>query len=303
MSTSFAGIYTPVVTPFTPDGDLDEGALRFNVERYVRSPLTGIVVLGSNGEAPQLDDREADRAIAAVREVVPRGRPLLAGTGQESTRATIAATRRAADLGVDGVLVRTPSFYKGQMNTEAFVRHFLAVADASPVPVLLYNVSIYTGVNLLPEAVGTLSEHPNIVGMKETNADIVQFGEHLIRAREGFTLLTGSSSVFYSAMTLGASGAILAIGGLVPELCVALADAVRAGRYDEARRLQQRIGPIGRLVGAAHGVPGLKAALDLAGYKGGVPRPPLVPVAPAVVDVLRLELAKLGVLEGSHVAR
>jgi 4-hydroxy-2-oxoglutarate aldolase len=296
MRASLSGIYTPVITPFTASGDLDEAALRFNVERYLQSRLTGLVVLGSNGEAPQLDELEADRAIATVRNAVPRGRPLHAGTGQESTRATIAASRRAADLGVDAVLVRTPAFYKGQMTTDAFVRHYRAIADASPVPVLLYNVTVYTGVNLTPEAVGILSEHPNIVGMKESNSDVVQFAEHLTRAREGFVLLTGSASTFYPSMTLGASGAILAIAGIVPDLCVSLADAVRAGRHEEARTLQQRLSPIARLVGAAHGVPGLKAALDLAGYRGGTPRGPLLPVSPAVVDQLRSELAKLDVL-------
>jgi len=296
MSASLSGIYTPVITPFTASGDLDEAALRFNAERYLRSALTGLVVLGSNGEAPQLDEDEADRAIAAMRSVVPRGRPLLAGTGQESTRATIAACRRAANLGVDAVLVRTPAFYKGQMTTEAFVRHFTAVADATPVPVLLYNVTMYTGVNLTPDAVSLLSEHPNIVGMKESNSDIVQFGEHLTRARDGFVMLTGSAPMFYSAMTLGASGAVLAIAGIVPEMCVALVDAVRAGRLEEARALQRRLSPLARLVGSAHGVPGLKAALDLAGYRGGTPRGPLVPVSLAVVDIIRAELTKLGVV-------
>ncbi len=303
MSASLSGIYTPVTTPFTASGDLDEAALRFNAERYMQSPLTGLVVLGSNGEAPQLDEHEADRAIATVRSVVPRGRPLVAGTGQESTRATIAASRRAADLGVDAVLVRTPAFYKGQMTVDAFVRHYNAVADESPVPVLLYNVTVYTGVNLTPDAVGILSQHPNIVGMKESNSDVVQFGEHLTRARDGFVLLTGSAPTFYSAMTLGASGAVLAIAGIVPEMCIALADAVRAGRYEEARMLQRRLSPLARLVGSAYGVPGLKAALDLAGFRGGTPRGPLLPVAPAVVDVIRAELTKLGALSPEAASR
>lgn len=296
MAVSLSGIYAPVVTPFTIAGDLDEAALRFNVERYVRSRLTGLVVLGSNGEAPQLTDDEADRAIATVRDTVPRDRPLLAGTGQESTRATIAATKRAADLGADAVLVRTPAFYKNQMTTDVFVRHFLAVADASPVPVLLYNVTMYTGVNLSSDAVARLSEHPNIVGMKESNSDMVQFAEHRARAADGFVLLIGAAATYYPALALGASGAILAIGGLVPDLCVELADAVRAQRHDEARVLQQRLAPIARLVGAAHGVPGLKAALDLAGYRGGSPRAPLVAVTPAVVETLRAALAALGAL-------
>jgi hypothetical protein len=146
----FAGIYTPLATPFAADGSLDARALARNVGKYLKSPLTGLVVLGSNGEAPQIDDDEADLAIKTVRDAMPKDRPLLAGTGRESTAATIAATKRAADLGVDAVLVRTPSFYKGQMTTDAFVRHYTAVADRSPVPVLLYNVTMYTGVNLLP---------------------------------------------------------------------------------------------------------------------------------------------------------
>lgn len=298
----FAGLYTPIVTPFTAAGELDEGALRANAERYLATRLTGLVVLGSNGEAPQLDADEADRAIAAVRAATPAGRPLLAGTGQESTRATIAATRRAAALGVDAVLVRTPAFYKGQMTTEAFVRHYRAVADASPVPVLLYNVTVYTGVNLSPDAVATLAEHPNIVGLKETNADMVQLGEHVARTGADFAVLTGSASAFYAALALGASGAILAISGIVPELCVSLLDAVRAGRYDEARALQQRLAPIARLVGATWGVPGLKQALDLAGFRGGLPRSPLAPAPPAAAQQLRDELARLGVLAGAATA-
>jgi 4-hydroxy-2-oxoglutarate aldolase len=295
--SSLAGLYTPIVTPFTTSGELDEAALRFNVERYVRSPLTGIVVLGSNGEAPQLDLDEADRAIATAREAVPRGRPLLAGAAHESTRATIAATRRAADLGVDGVLVRTPSFYKGQMTTEAFVRHYRAVADASPVPVLLYNVTVYTGVNMSPDAVATLSEHPNIVGIKETNADMVQLAEHVTRTPAGFAVLTGSASAFFSSMALGASGAVLAIAGIVPDMCVGLVDAVRAGRYDEARALQQQLAPLARMISTTWGVPGLKLALDLAGFRGGTPRSPLLAAAPGIADQLRAELTRLGVLE------
>ena len=157
-----------------PTASIDERGIAHNVDRYLTSPLTGLVVLGSNGEAAQLEDDEADRAIAIVRERVPRDRPLLAGTGRESTRATIAACRRAAALGVDAVMARTPSFYKPQMTSDGFVRHYTEVADASPVPVLLYNVTMYTGVNLLPDAVEKLSEHPNIVGLKDSGNDMLQ---------------------------------------------------------------------------------------------------------------------------------
>jgi 4-hydroxy-2-oxoglutarate aldolase len=286
-------VYTPVVTPFTPDHQLDERGLKNNVERYMRSPLTGLVILGSNGEAPQLEDAEADRAIEVARAAMPRDRPLLAGTGRESTAATIAATRRAAKIGADAVLVRTPSFYKGQMTTDAFVRHFTAVADNSPVPVLLYNVTMYTGVNLAPDAVAALSQHPNIVGMKETNSDMVQMAEHLARTKGGFTVLAGSAATYYASLAIGVHGAILAVAGVAPDLVVEIFTLARAGRFDEGRELARKLAPLSKSVGAQWGVPGLKAALDLIGLAGGVPRPPLQPVNAAAIDVLRGQLKDL----------
>lgn len=290
----FAGVYTPVATPFGADGDLDEPGLRSNIERYMRSPLTGLVVLGSNGEAAQLDDAEADRVIAIAREHVPADRPLLAGAGRESTRATVAAVKRAAARRVDAVMVRTPSFYKPQMTTSVLVRHFTEVADASPVPVLLYNVSMYTGVNLAPEAVETLSRHPNIVGIKESGNDLLHLGDYLARAEPGFTVLAGAGPTVFHAMAAGAHGAVLALAGLVPDQCVALVEQAREGRMDDARSLQRRLLPLARAIGPVHGVPGLKAALDLLGLAGGPPRPPLRPVGPAVVDALRELLVEIG---------
>jgi 4-hydroxy-2-oxoglutarate aldolase len=293
----FAGIYTPLATPFSADGALDDRALARNVEKYLRSPLTGLVVLGSNGEAPQLEEHEADLAIKTVRDAMPKHRPLLAGTGRESTAATIAATERAAQLGVDAVLVRTPSFYKGQMTTAAFVKHYTQVADHSPVPVLLYNVTMYTGVNLLPEAVGILSQHPNIVGIKETNSDMVQFGEYLARAADGFTVLAGSGATYFSSLMLGAHGAILAVAGVAPDLCVNIFTAVRDGRIDDARAMHRQLAPLSKLVGATHGVPGLKAALTLLGLDGGLPRPPLEPVGQPAVDIIREQLRETGLFD------
>jgi 4-hydroxy-2-oxoglutarate aldolase len=295
----FAGIYTPLATPFAADGALDVRGLTSNVEKYLRSPLTGLVVLGSNGEAPQLEEHEADLAIRTVRDAMPKDRPLLAGTGRESTAATIAATERAAKIGADAVLVRTPSFYKGQMTTAAFVRHYTQVADRSPVPVLLYNVTMYTGVNLLPEAVGILSQHPNIVGIKETNSEMVQFGDYLARAAANFTVLAGSGATYFSALMLGAHGAILAVAGVAPELCVDIFTAVRDGRIDEARKMNRQLAPLSKLVGATYGVPGLKAALTLLGFEGGVPRPPLQPVGQPAIDVIREQLKETGLFHAA----
>jgi 4-hydroxy-2-oxoglutarate aldolase len=289
----FAGTFTPITTPFRADGTLDEAGLVTNVGYWMKTALTGLVVLGSNGEAPQLDDAEADRVIDLVREAVPRDRPLIAGAGRESTRATIAATRRAARAEVDAVLVRTPSFFKAQMTGEAFVRFYTDVADASPKPVLLYNVTMYTGVNLLPDAVEKLAAHPNIVGMKESGGDIGQIAELVSRTPDDFTVLAGSATTYFAALCAGVDGGVLALASLLPDQCRRLAALVREKRIDEARELQRRITPLARSVGSVYGVAGLKAALDLLGYTGGKPRPPLRSATPQVIDIIRGQLDAL----------
>ena len=289
-----AGVFTPITTPFTTDDSVDESALRRNVDRWMRTSLTGLVVLGSNGEAAQLDDDEADRVIDVVREHVPPDRPLLAGTGRESTKATIAATARAAAAGVDAVLVRTPAFFKSQMTSDVFVRHYTDVADASPIPVLLYNVTMFTGVTLPADAVERLAVHPNIVGMKESGTDIGYISDLVSRTPDDFTVLAGSAATFLHALCAGCDGAILALAALLPEECAQMRSLVRERRLDDARALQNRLLPLARAVGSTHGVPGLKAALDLLGYDGGVPRPPLRPVSGTVVEAIRGHLATLG---------
>jgi 4-hydroxy-2-oxoglutarate aldolase len=292
----FTGIFTPIITPFHADDTLDEAGLRRNVTKWMSTSLTGLVVLGSNGEAAQLEDAEADRIVELVRQDVPSGRPLIAGTGRESTRATIAATRRAAAAGVDAVLVRTPSFFKSQMTTDVFVQHYMNVADASPVPVMLYNVSMFTGVNLHPDAVERLAVHPNIVGIKESGSDISQIAEFVSRTPDDFTVLAGSATTFVHALCAGCDGAILALASLAPDACAELVTLVRDGRLDEARTLQRRLLPLAKSVGGTYGVPGLKGALHLLGFAGGPPRPPLRSAAPSTIDIIRGQLDALGVL-------
>ena len=215
------GVFPPIPTPFTNES-VDHQGLARNVARWMQTKLAGLVVLGSNGEAPLLDDAESDAIIETVRAHVPRDRTLIGGVGRESTAATIAAAKRAARIGVDVILVRTPSFYKNVMTSDAFVRYYTAVADASPAPVLLYNVSVFTGVNLLPDAVERLAAHPNIIGMKESNADLVQLAETIARTPDDFVVLGGSAPTFYHALCAGADGGVLAISGVVPDICVEL---------------------------------------------------------------------------------
>jgi 4-hydroxy-2-oxoglutarate aldolase len=277
---------------------VDESALRRNVAKWMTTPLGGLVVLGSNGEAPQLDDDEADRVIAIARDEIPASKWLLAGTGRESTKATIAATRRAAALGAHAALVRTPSFFKPQLTSDVFVRYYTEVADASPIPILLYSVTMFTGVSLPIEAVERLAVHPNIAGMKESGSDVGQIAELVARTPDDFTVLGGSATMLLFSLAAGCDGAIVALAMLVPELCVELWTLVREGKFQEAHALQRRLMPLARSIGGQHGVPGVKAALDLMGYSGGYPRPPLRPVTPAVIETIRAQLDALSLAVG-----
>jgi 4-hydroxy-2-oxoglutarate aldolase len=218
---------------------------------------------------------------------VPADRTLIAGIGRESTRATIAAARRAAAAGADAVLVRTPSFYRAHVPAPALVAHYTAVADASPVPVLLYNYAAFTGVNLAPETVGRLAAHPNIAGMKETSTDGAQFGELAAVVPGRFTVLAGSAPGAYTAFCAGAGGAILAVACVRPRLCLQLRTLASEGRYAEALAIQQRITPLARAVTTGFGIAGLKAAMDLSGLEGGDPRPPLGRLSNDAIEKIR----------------
>ncbi len=286
------GVFPPIATPFRND-ELDLAALKSNVSRLMKTGLRGVLALGSNGEAPLVDDDEAARLVAAARESVPADRVLLAGTGRQSTRATISATRSAAKAGADAALVVTPSYFKSQMTTEAIVQHYRAVADASPIPVLLYNVTVYTGINLPIDAIVQLSEHPNIIGLKDSNGDVAQVADEVNRTPAGFQVVVGSAPTMHPAVLVGAVGAIVAIAGVVPDLCVRLHELAIAGRHDEARALQRRITPLAKSVTSGFGVAGLKAAMDLAGYQGGEPRSPLRRATPAMIESLKRQLDAL----------
>jgi 4-hydroxy-2-oxoglutarate aldolase len=276
---TLTGVYAPVPTPFNHDDQVDIARIRTSFARWLTTRLTGFVVLGTNGEAGLLDDEESDLVIETVRALVPRERTLIAGTGRESTQATIRACKRAAQLGADAVLVRTPSFFKSRMTDAALIHHYTAVADGSTAPVLLYNFSTATGVNLSPAAVQTLSEHPNIVGMKESGSDIAHIADLVAMTPVDFPILAGSATTFYAALCAGVSGGILALAALLPEPCVRLFELARADSAtprDEARALQRKLLPIARMISAQYGVAGLKAALALTGIDVGIPRPPLM---------------------------
>ena len=291
---NFKGVFPPVPTPFRDD-EVDVGALCDNIRKLLETRLGGVVVLGSNGEAVFLDEDESVRIVAAARKVVPADRLLIAGTGRQATRAAVLATRRAADAGADAVLVRTPSFFKSLMTAEAFVRHYTAVADASPVPVLLYNFTAVTGVTLHAAAVAELSGHPNIVGMKESGSDMALLADYVAVAHPPFAVLAGSGLSFLSGLLLGARGAILALAVVVPDLCIQVFDLAATGRIGEAVDLQRRLLPLARAVTSRFGVGGLKVAQQVAGYAGGPVRGPLLPAPPEATPLIRQLLLDLQV--------
>jgi 4-hydroxy-2-oxoglutarate aldolase len=301
ISERLRGVLPPIPTTFdAATGEVDAGAMAANVGRWMSTGLAGVLALGSNGEAALLDEDESDRVVAAVRDRVPRDRLLLVGTGRESTRATVSATRRAAALGADAVLVRTPSFFKSQMHAAALDAHYTAIADASPVPVLLYNLPAVTGVVLTLPIVARLAEHPNVAGIKETSADLERLGQFAAQAPARFAVLCGWAPVVYPALASGATGAILAVANVLPHECVELAGHVRAGRHQEALALQRRLTPIAQLVTSVYGVAGLKAALDLLGYHGGPVRHPLLALpaaARAEIDAALAAAARGSILE------
>ena len=296
--TPLRGIFAPVTTPLRGDS-LDLDAFARNLRHYATTPLSGVVVLGSNGEAALLADDEADALIARAREAFPTSKWLIAGTGRESTGAAVAATKRAAERGADAVMVRTPSFYKNRMSPDALAAYYRAVADASPVPVILYNVTIFTGVNLLPETAAALSAHPNIVGIKDSGGDVAVISDLVAGCRPGFAVLAGSTTSLYPSLCVGAWGAVVGPAACAPEVCAGVQAAFGRGDHDEARRLQAALVPISKSVGARWSVAGLKAAVDAAGLSGGPPRPPLLPVPAEGMRTIEQQVKELARLAGT----
>ena len=295
MRDRLSGIFPPIPTTFdAATGEVDGVAMQENVRRWMTTPLSGVLALGSNGESVLLTEAEADRVVEAVRAAVPPDRTLIVGTGRESTRATIDACLRAARLGADVVLVRAPSFFRSQMTPAVLEAHYTAVADASPVPVMLYNLPAIAGFSLMPPLIESLAAHPNIVGIKETSPELDRLGQFAAVRPNRFAVLTGWAPVLYPALCAGAVGGILAVANVLPDACVAVAECVRAGRHDEARAFQQRLVRLAALVSTIHGVAGLKAALDEVGFRGGPVRAPLQPATPAVRAEIAAALAAAG---------
>jgi 4-hydroxy-2-oxoglutarate aldolase len=287
------GIFAPIPTPFV-DEEVAYDRLEENLEKWGKTGLAGVVVMGSNGEAPYLDDDEKVELWAFTRKHFSADKMVIAGTGLESTRATVRLTRRAADAGASAALVISPSYFKANMKDAALERYYTDVADNSPVPVLIYNMPGNTGVNLSSSLVVKLSTHPNIAGVKDSSGNIVQISEIIHGAPEKFSVFAGSASFLLPALVMGARGGTLATANVVPDLCVEILELANEGRIAEAREVQKSILNLNALVTSKYGVAGLKAALDMIGFFGGVPRRPMLPAGDAEKAEIGKALERLG---------
>jgi 4-hydroxy-2-oxoglutarate aldolase len=292
------GIIPPVPTFFDTNDALDLATLRQHIAWLATYPLGGILALGSNGEAMHLSDDERVAAIAAARAAISEtGRDdllLLAGTADLSTRGTIARCRAAAAAGADIAVVLPPFAFPTQMTPAALRAHFLAVADASPVPIAIYNMPANTaGINLSAELIVDLARHPNIVGVKDSSGQVEKLAQIVAGARSDFAALAGSGGFLLPALSVGACGAVAAVANIAPWALVALQDAWERNDLTSAQMIQAHVIPLNALVTARFGVAGLKAALELARGYGGAPRSPLLPLDDVSCDLIAAELEKL----------
>ena len=289
-----SGVMPPITTPFQ-DGKLSSDKLKNNFKKWNKTGLSGYLVLGSNGEAVYLNEREKIKVVEISRASIPRSKLMMVGTGMESTQETICFTNQVAKIGANFALVVTPSYFKGSMKPQILYDHFIAVAESSRIGILIYNVPQFTGINLESEWVAKLSEHPNIVGIKDSSGNIGQLSEIIHLSQKGFAVFVGSAPVFFPALCVGAVGGILAVANVVPQEWVRIQNLFNQAKMNEAKALQSQLTPLAKAVTTKYGIGGLKMAMDLAGYFGGNPRLPLKRPGKEVEQELKRLLLQLKV--------
>lgn len=274
---NLSGIFPPIPTSFDQKGTLNLDQVKNNVHFFNKFDLQGYVVLGSNGEFVLLEEGEKTALIKSIREKMTDDNLLIAGVGCQSTRATIRLSKGAADSGADAALVLTPSYYKGKMTDRALYEFFTEVGDTSPIPVILYNMPTCTGIDLSADFVVSLSDHPNIIGLKDSGGNITKMSEIVHRVAQDFQVLAGSAGFLFPALSIGAVGGILALANIAPAECLLIHKLFLEGKWKEAKSLQNSLISLNQAITRIGGVPGLKSAMDYLGLYGGPVRGPLLP--------------------------
>jgi 4-hydroxy-2-oxoglutarate aldolase len=278
MGKNLSGIFPPIATPFNSDGELLIEKFNENLVALGRFRLAGVTVLGSNGESPYLSEQEKLLLVREARGRIAADRTMIVGAGRESTRLCIDFIQRICDLGADYALVGTPCYFKSRMTDDVLCRHFSMIAEKSPIPILIYNVPQFTGVNTGAALIASLSLHENIAGMKDSSGNLPMQAEIRLSTPERFRILVGSAPTLLASLIQGACGGIVAIAGALPGQTVDLYEAFVSGNWKLAAELQRRLSPPAAAVTSIFGVPGLKVAMDLMGFYGGAPRLPLQPL-------------------------
>jgi 4-hydroxy-2-oxoglutarate aldolase len=291
------GVFAPVATPFDGDEQVDCEALAFNLRRYAKTRLHGYLVLGSNGENKSLTGREMRRVIEIA---VCNKRPdqlVMAGAFFESQFQALDLLKDAAAIGADYGLLQSPSYFKKLVTDELIYRFFTEIADESPIPILVYNAPRFNGIKLSFTLLERLREHPNIVGMKDSSADGID--ENLELHNESFSVLAGSISTLYPAMMRGSPGGTVSLANYLPEMAFELWKLGTEKDEANGELLHLQLKALNRAITGPFAVSGIKASMDLLGYKGGNPRRPLLPLNEEQVASVRAALEEAGVLNAS----
>ena len=289
------GIFAPIATAFDASGEVDYSTFAENTVSFGATKLSGLVVLGSNGEFTLLSHEEKVKLVETARNHLPAGKMVIAGTGCESFRETLQLTKECASVGADVALVVTPNYYKKDMNEAALEKFYTMLADASPIPVMIYNMPGNSGVNVPSPLTLKLAAHPNITGIKDSGGNIVQISEVLAKAPAGFSVFAGSGSYLLATLMLGGVGGTLAVANVVPDYCAGIQENFEKGDLEKARKMQLALLPLNAAVTSRFGIGGMKAAMDMVGFKGGLPRLPILPAGEETRKEIARILKELGI--------
>lgn len=295
MKADLAGIFAALTTPFIQN-KISLEKFKENIEKYNAFDLAGYVVLGSTAESVYLTDEESEKLVVAAKEAASPDKKIIVGTARESTEMTLDFTQRMAALGIEAALIRTPSYFTSEMTSTALKKHYLTIADKAEVPVLVYNIPQYTGVWVDKKLITDLSSHPKIAGLKDSSGNLSFLAEVAPNVNPDFSILLGAGDLMLPGLLLGAKGGILRLADAAPGLCVKLYKLFLKGRIEEARQVQLKLAPLNKAITKTHGIAGLKYALDLVGYFGGLPRSPLLPMSSEGKEEIEIILRNLGLL-------